>query len=455
MVKNNIEPMGKVPPHALEIEEAVLGALMLEGKEALETVGNILTSSSFYSDANQKIFAAIQSLAAQNKPVDMLVVTQELKAKSQLEAIGGPYYISELTSRVASAANIEHHARIITQKHMQREVIRIASELLRGGYDETIDVADLLNHAEKSFSGVLDKAGSDIDAGTEQQDVIHEAIDQIKEDCKNTAKGIVSGISTGFDTLDRIIGGWKAGTLTILAARPGIGKTSLALHFAKVAAENGKSVLFFSLEMTKTDLVKILISGEACIDRTRLRDGRLDSNDWQLLDQSIGSIERFPIKWIDRAGINVNQIKTAIKKNRKAGKCDLVVIDYLQLIAPTDKKVIREQQISEISRILKEITLNEKIPIICLSQLNREAESEVPKASHLRESGAIEQDADIILLPWRPGYNGGVSENTPIPENEIKLIVAKNRRGQRGDFKLFANAQMTAFREDNNDNRPF
>lgn len=225
----------------------------------------------------------------------------------------------------------------------------------------------------------------------------------------------------------------------------------MALNFAKVAAQRGKWVNFFSFEMSKVDLCKIFISGEADVSRNKICDGKLSPADWDRITQLPHTL---PIKWIDRAGINVNRIKSLVRKNRRAGQCDLVIIDYLQLITPTDKRVIREQQISEMSRTLKEITLNENIPVICLSQLNREAEKDEPQTSHLRESGAIEQDADVIILPWRPGYNGGIVDGEPVPETEIKMLVKKNRRGRRGEFKIYANEEMTVFSEQPLD-RPF
>lgn len=443
--KNMEDLFGKIPPQAVEVEEAVLGALMLE-RDAFFTVSGIIEARSFYKDEHQIIFEVIKDLASHEKPIDLLTVTRELMDRSILNKVGGPLYITELTSKVASAAHIEYHSRIIAQKFIQREMIRISSEIQAKAFDETIDVEDLIYFSGKAIDEVVNNIGT-VDTGTPTMAVIAQACKEIEIDCMNAAAGKVTGITTGFRTLDEFIGGWKPGTLTIIASRPGIGKTSLALHFAKIAALNKCWVNFFSMEMSKTDLVKILISGQSGINRSKIRDGKLESYDWDKLNRSIGKLENLSIVWNDRAGINVNQIKAAIRKNKKAGRCDLVILDYLQLVAPTDKKLIREQQIAEISRILKEITLNENIPVICLSQLNREAEHEEPKPSHLRESGAIEQDADIILFPWRPGYNGQTSNGQPIPENEIKMIIGKNRRGRRGSFKIYANEEMTQFSE--------
>lgn len=449
MVETEKTYLGQMPPQAIDLEEAVLGALLLD-RDAYSEIASIVDVPTFYKKENQLVFAAIKSLATKNQPIDILIVTEELRRLGTLQEAGGPFYVAGLTSRVASAGHIEKHARILAQKHMARELIKVAAEIQKTAYDHDSDVEDLLIYADKAISGIYEGAAIG-DTGTNHDAVIAEAFDEISEDCTNAAKGILPGIPTGFDSLDAIVGGWKPGILVILAARPGVGKTSLALQFAKTAGQLGKWVNFFSFEMRKTDLAKIFISGESGVSRTKIRDGKVNAADW---DQIYKVGATLPIKWIDRTGINVHQIKTIVRKNRKAGQCDMVVIDYLQLLAPTDRKLIREQQISEMSRTLKEIALSEGVPVICLSQLNREAEKDEPQTSHLRESGAIEQDADIIIFPWRPGYNGGVVDGEPVPETEIKMLVKKNRRGRRGDFKIYANEEMTAFSEHPLD-RPF
>lgn len=432
----------KVPPQAVEVEEAVLGAMLID-KDAFHEVSGLIDTPVFYKTENQLVFSAIKSLAAGQKPLDMLVVTQEMSKNGTLAQVGGPAYIAGLTARIASAAHIEHHARILAQKYMARELIRVADEIQRGAYDQVQDIEDVLQLADKSISEITD-LGAGADTGAMHEVVLKATFDEINTDCINAAKGVEPGIPTGFGSLDEMIGGWRNGTLTIIASRPGVGKTSLALTFAKVAAQRGKWVNFFSFEMSKVDLCKIFISGEAEVSRNKIRDGRLSSGDWDRINRLPHTL---PIKWVDRAGMNVNHIKSLIRKNRRAGQCDLVIIDYLQLIAPVDRRMIREQQISEMSRTLKEITLNENIPVICLSQLNREAEEGEPKTSHLRESGAIEQDADQIILPWRPGYNAAMVGGAEIPDTEIKILVKKNRRGRRGEFKVYANEEMTRFSE--------
>ena len=449
MVETEKTYLGQMPPQAIDLEEAVLGALLME-KDAYSEIASIIDVPTFYKKENQLVFAAIKSLATKNQPIDILIVTEELRRLGTLQEVGGPFYITSLTARVASAAHIEKHARILAQKHMARELIKVAGEIQKTAYDHDIDIEDLLIYADKAISGIYEGAAIG-DTGTNHDAVMVEAFAEINEDCANAAKGILPGIPTGFDSLDAIVGGWKPGNLVVLAARPGVGKTSLALHFAKTAAQLNKWVNFFSFEMRRTDLAKIFISGESGVSRTKIRDGKVNAADWGQIYQVEATL---PIKWIDRTGINVQQIRAIVRKNRKADECDIVIIDYLQLIAPVDRKLIREQQISEMSRTLKEIALSEGVPVICLSQLNREAEKDEPQTSHLRESGAIEQDADIIILPWRPGYNGGVVDGEPVSETEIKMMVKKNRRGRRGEFKIYANEEMTVFSENPLD-RPF
>lgn len=423
---------GKIPPQALDIEEAVLGALMLEA-DAIHKVSGILTTKSFYKYEHQIIFDVVKSLADANKQIDLLTVTRALIETNQLETIGGPLYITQLTSRIASAAHIEAHSRIIAQLHVQRELIRIGTETVSEAYQDGTDIEDLLTSLKQKISAVED---STLGANTGQShfNVIRETIKEIEKDCVQAKGGKQPGITTGLRTLNNATGGWRNTNLIIVAARPGIGKTSLALHFAKMAARAGGYVNFYGLEMKSSDLMRIMISGESSVNRTRLRDGYIDTNDWNAINRSLTNFEKLPIVWNDYAGLTSSRIRSNTIRNRKAGKCDLIIIDYLQLVKPFDKKAIREQQISEISRTLKEIALSENIPVICLSQLNRAAAGEKPQLHHLRESGAIEQDADIVIFPWR-------NET----DNRFYLSIAKNRRGTCGDFEIFANEEMTGF----------
>lgn len=431
-MKNQNDVLGKIPPQDLEMEQAVLGALMLEA-DTIHKISSILTSNSFYDDRHGEIFECIKSLADAGKPIDLLTVNQSLKAKKQWEEIGGPLYITQLTNKVASAAHIEHHARIIQDLFGLREAIKTGEELISEAYEPGADIEDVVSLAKQRFSAIEDSSlGSN--TGQSHSEVIRETIREIEKDCIQVKDGKQPGITTGFKTLNNATGGWRNTNLIILAARPGVGKTSLALHFAIKAAQSGKWVNFYTLEMKSSDLMRILISGESSVARTDVRDGKLSQNDWKIINNSLNDFENLPIIWNDWAGLTSSQIRSNTIRNRKAGKCDIIIIDYLQLIKPLDKKAPREQQISEITRTLKQIALSENIPIICLSQLNREASIGKPQLHHLRESGAIEQDADIVLFPWRHE-----------DDNRFWLSIAKSRNGIRGDIEMFANDEMTRF----------
>lgn len=430
-MKNKIENLGKVPPQDLNIEEAILGSLMLDA-DAIHKVNGIIKTDSFYLESHRKVFEAIQSLSNANKPVDLLIVTKALHDNDELDKIGGAIFITHLTSHVASAAHIEHHARIIQQLYIQRELIKIGSETITEAYEEGAEIEDLLNSAKRKISA-LEDCTLGTNTGQSHADVFQDMIMEIEQDCNEANEGKQPGITTGIRILNNATGGWRNTNLIIIAARPSVGKTSLALHFAKMAAASGKWVNFYSLEMRPSDLLRIMTSGESGINRSNLRDGRINSNDWNTINALSGtSFGKLPIIWNCESGLTANRIKSLTIRNRKAGKCDLIIIDYIGLITPTDKRAIREQQIAEISRTLKGIALAENIPIICLSQLNRQAANVKPELHMLRESGSLEQDADIVIMPW-------------LEEGKYKLAIEKNRRGIKGTFEIFANDEMTVF----------
>ena len=426
---------GKIPPQAVEVEEAVLGALMLE-RDAFEKIEQILTVESFYKEEHQKIFSTIESLAKRNKVIDLLTVTQELKDNNLLDVIGGPLHITQLTGLVSSAAHIEHHARIIKQKFMQREIIRISTQIQTMAYDDTQDVDDLLEFFEMEVDAVSDSM-SGAEEGKTSSQVAKNALKEIEEDCKKAKDGRMIGIDTGFYELNKSTGGWRSPNFIILAARPGVGKTSLMLHFAITAAKAGHWVNIYGYEMMSEDSFRIALAGEADVNRTKLRDGKLDELDWVKINRAISILEKLPILWYDKSDIKSGRIKSNTKKNIKAGKCEIVFADYLQLIPAEEKKIIREQQIGEISRMLKSITTLCKIPVMALAQLNRDIEkrgkSAEPIDADLRESGSLEQDSDIIIFPFR-------DEN-----NDFILKISKHRRGKRGYIPIHANEEMTKF----------
>lgn len=430
-IKTRIDNLGKIPPQDPKVEEAVLGSLILES-DAIHKVSGIINADSFYLDSHRKIFEVVKMLSDSNRPIDLITVTKALKDKNILEEIGGPIFITQLTSRVASAAHIEYHARIIQQLYIQRELIKIGSETIMEAYDESAEIDDLINSAKRKISALEDcTLGSN--TGQSHADVFQQMVVELEQDCIEASKGKQPGITTGIKILNNATGGWRNTNLVIIAARPSVGKTSLALHFAKVAAMSGKWVNLYSLEMRPTDLLKVMTSGVSGIDRTSLRDGKINDKDWDTLNMlSSSPFGRLPIIWNSEAGLTSSRIKALTIKNRKAGKCDLIIIDYIGLIKPFDKRAMREQQVAEISRSLKEIALSENVPVVCLSQLNREATKGKPELQHLRESGSIEQDADIVIFPW-------------VDDGKYKLCIEKNRRGIKGTFEIFASKNMTVF----------
>jgi replicative DNA helicase len=424
--------MDGVPPQAIEAEEIVLGGLLLDS-EAYSRIANILSNPDcFYKEDHRIVFKAIQKLAQSGKPTDPIMVGTELARTGELEAAGGRYGLTMLTKNIARATNIEHHARIVAQTFIQRELIRIGWETARSGFDNSLDIEEQLTNLRNKFTEIENIAIS-THTGKTQIDVLSGSIQEIEEDCRRTESGKPAGITTGLKILNRNTGGWRDTNLVILAARPGVGKTSLALHFAIKAAQAGTWVNFYGLEMTSEDLMRIMIAAESGVDRTSLRDGKVSEEEWSRINKATTKLERLPILWYDNAGITSAQINANTRRNKKKGRCGLVIIDYLQLMTPTDKKANREQQVSEISRTLKKTALEMKVPILCLSQLNREASEGKPQLHHLRESGAIEQDADVVIFPWWD------------EEARYQITVAKNRRGTCGTFEIAANEQMTHF----------
>ncbi len=427
---------GKLPPQALDVEEAVLGALMLES-DAIHQVSDILDSASFYKQEHQQIFEVIKSIAAQGNPIDLKIVTMELKNRGILDKVGGPVYITRLTSQVASAAHIGFHARIIAQKFIQRELIRASSEIQTESYDDTMDMDDLISDARNKINEI-DNLVLCSNSGKLSQVVASEALREIEKDCAATRAGISPGIPTGLRELDEATGGWRNTNLIILAARPSVGKSSLALNFAVNAAKRGKWINFYGLEMKNHDYFRILISGTTGLTRTAVRDGVLSDEELERINNNLGEIESLPIIWNDYPGVTANHIRANTIRNKRAGRCDMVIVDYLQLLRPSDKKAIREQQIAEMTRTLKETALSEDIPILALSQLNRDVEKRTdkePNLSDLRESGAIEQDADVVLFLW--------DKDSP------RMKIGKNRRGTTGYVNFWANPERTAFGDHN------
>ena len=434
--------MGKLPPQAVDLEEAVLGALMLE-KDALSSVIDILKPEVFYKDNHQKIFAAIRHLFERTSPVDILTVTAQLRQQGELEMIGGAYYITELTNRVASAANIEYHSRIIIQKFIQRELIRISTEVINNAYEDTTDVLDLLDRAEKNL---FDIAQNNLRRDSRKMDdLMHETLKEI-EALKDKKDGL-TGVASGFTDLDRMTSGWQKSDLVIIAARPAMGKTAFVLSCARNAAVDfNRPVVVFSLEMSSVQLVNRLISGETQIEQEKIRKGQLEEWEWQQIHSKIGRLEQAPLIIDDTPALNIFEFRAKCRRLKSQHDIQLIIIDYLQLMqgksADSKGGGNREQEIGSISRALKSVAKELNVPVIALSQLSRAVEnrpgaSKRPMLSDLRESGSIEQDADMVLFLYRPEYYGLTEDENGMPTQGVgEVIIAKHRNGETGTVRL-------------------
>ncbi len=442
-----VNELGKIPPQAIELEEAVLGAVMIE-KDAHIAVLDILKPECFYKETHRIIYEAINSLSRKLEPIDILTVTEELKKQEKLELIGGPYFLTQLTAKVASAAHIEYHARIVSQKYIQRELIRVSSEIQERSFDQTVDVDDLLDFAE---SQLFDVAFGNIKKETRRIDaVIDEAIKRIEEISKRGTG--LSGVPSGFTRLDRITSGWQPSDLIIIAARPSMGKTAFVLTMARnMAVEHQKPVAIFSLEMSSIQLVNRMIVSETELAAEKIRNGHLKKFEWEQLEIRLKKLMEAPVYIDDTPAISVYELRAKARRLKIQYKIELLVVDYLQLMSgPPDAQGNREQEVSTISRSLKAIAKELNIPIIALSQLNRSVElrsgDKRPQLSDLRESGAIEQDADLVIFIHRAerfGLTEDADGNSTIGLAEI--IIAKHRNGAIGDLRLRFKTEQAKF----------
>jgi replicative DNA helicase len=444
----NLE-QGKIPPQALELEEAVLGAIMIE-KDAVIEVIDILKPESFYKDEHQKVFGAIMNLFATDKAIDILTVQEELRKQNQLEEIGGVSYVTQLTSRVASAAHIEFHARIVQQKFIQRELIRVATQIQNHAFDDAIDVDDLLDFSESQLFNVAQ--GHIKKEAAPMNVLVKDAITLIQEASKRDDN--LSGVPSGYTKLDRLTSGWQKSDLVIIAARPSMGKTAFVLSMTRnMAIDHKKSVAIFSLEMSSIQLVNRLITAEAEIASDKIRVGNLSDVEWERLDYRIKRLEDAKIFIDDTPAISIFELRAKSRRLKRQHDIDILIIDYLQLMSGTpETKGNREQEVSNISRALKSIAKELNIPVIALSQLNRSVEirtgSKRPQLSDLRESGAIEQDADMVIFIHRPEKYGILQDDEG---NSLKgiaeLILAKHRNGALGDVPLKFVSEYAKFAE--------
>jgi replicative DNA helicase len=441
-IKTQAQPfaeLGRIPPQAIDIEQVVLGAMMLESRAINDTI-DILSEKTFYDVRHQYIFKAIRALFASTNPIDLVTVTSYLQKSGELEFAGGAAYISSLTTRVASAAHVQHHARILAEKFIKRELINVSSKIIRDAYDDTRDVFDLLNDAESDLFSIAENNMSK-QVGTMSY-IVQEAIHEIELASKNTDG--VSGIPTGFHDLDKVTSGWQRSDMIVIAARPGMGKTAFVLSMARnTAVDYGKGVAVFSLEMSSVQLVKRLIASESRISAEKLRRGDLKEHEFQQLHSRIGKLAEAPIFIDDTPGINIFDFRAKCRRLKAQHNIDLLIIDYLQLMSAKDSKSggNREQEISAISRSIKEIAKELNVPIIALSQLSRSVETrggeKRPMLSDLRESGAIEQDADIVSFIYRPEYYDLTQDSDGNSTQGIgEIIIAKHRNGALKNVRL-------------------
>src|SRR5665213_2851499 len=449
---------GKVPPQAKDLEEAVLGAIMLE-KNAFDVVVEILKPECFYVEANQRIFRAMQGLQQKNSPIDLLTVVEELKFREEIDLVGGPFYVTRLTNAVVSSANIEAHARIILQKFIQRELIRISGEIIGDAYEDSTDVFDLLDDAETKLFEItnnhLRKDYASIDT------VLVKTIQRIED--LRTRQDEITGVPTGFAILDHITYGWQPSDLIVLAARPSVGKTAFALNLARNAAlhpTKPTTVGFFSLEMSAGQVVQRILSAESEIWLEKIARGRLEEHEMkQLYKKGIERLASAPIHIDDTAALNIFELRAKCRRLKNKHNVGLIIIDYLQLMSGTgeNRNANREQEISRISRDLKGLAKELQVPIIALSQLSREVEkrkegSKIPQLSDLRESGAIEQDADMVIFLYRPEYHDiNANEMGESTKGETQVRIAKHRNGKLETITLKALLHIQKF-VDNDDN---
>ncbi|MCR4603202.1 MAG: replicative DNA helicase [Prevotella sp.] len=436
-------------PQALDIERAVLGALLID-KDAYAVICEMLYPESFYEPRNKAIFTAIRDLSMEEKPVDVLTVTEQLMRNGTLEDAGGPAYIAEISSRVASSAHIEYHARIVAQKYLARQLIQYASDIETKAFDETIDVDELMQHAEGTLFELSQKnMKKDY---TQIDPVITQAVDVINKAAANTDG--LTGVPTGYHKLDDITSGWQASDLVIIAGRPAMGKTSFALSLAKnIAADYQVPTAFFSLEMSNVQLVNRLISNCCEIQGSHIQSGKLQPDEWERLDKRITTLTGAPLYVDDTPGLSVFELRTKARRLVREHGVKIIMIDYLQLMNANGMRFSsRQEEVSTISRSLKGMAKELNIPILALSQLNRGVENREgqdgkrPQLSDLRESGAIEQDADMVLFVHRPEYYRIFADDKGRDLHGMaQIIIAKHRKGATGDVLLTFRGEYTRF----------
>lgn len=442
------QEQGYVPPQATDLEEAVLGAIMIENN-AIFSVVEVLRAEAFYKENHRTIFQAALDLSAKHEPIDLYTVGEMLKRKGELSNIGGPSYLAMLTQKVGSAAHIEFHAKIIAQKYIQRELIRASTDIQKNSFDDALDVTDLIDYAEGEIFKVSEgHIKRDVQ---KSYDIVKKALKLIEE-AKNKPDGL-SGVPTGFNDLDKLTLGWQPSDLIIIAARPAMGKTAFVLSMTRnIAIDFNRATAFFSLEMSAEQLMTRLIVSESGFDSRLIKSGRLDTTQWAHLEKAIVPLQNAPIFIDDTPALSIFEFRSKARRLKVQYDVQLIIIDYLQLMTgPTETRGNREQEVSTISRSLKAIAKELNIPIIALSQLNRSVETrggdKRPQLSDLRESGAIEQDADIVSFIHRPEYYGMDQDanGDALAPGLAEIIIAKHRNGSTDTVNLKFKAEQAKF----------
>ncbi|MBK7957356.1 MAG: replicative DNA helicase [Bacteroidetes bacterium] len=444
---------GKLPPQALDLERAVLGALLIDSN-AMDSILGIIEGKSFYNEAHKSIFQAIHELMRLEQAVDMLTITEQLRKEGKLESVGGAYYIAKLTNTVSTSANIEFHARIVAQKYVQREIISQSSKIIKDAFEDTTDVFELLDKAESNLFA-LSQTSRKKDT-MEISSLLMPQLNEIQKRMEDNKSGnTLTGVGSGFMELDKMTSGWQKSDLIIVAGRPAMGKTAFTLALARNAAiDFKKPVAFFSLEMSAAQLVQRMISMESEINAEKLRKGDLRQDEWTQLITKIDKLETAPILIDDTPAMSIFELRAKARKLKRKHDINMIIIDYLQLMsggnAEGKSSGNREQEISSISRALKGLAKELDIPIIALSQLSRAPEqrtgSKKPQLSDLRESGAIEQDADMVMFLYRPEYYGiEVDENNNNTKGIAEVIIAKHRNGSIGSVNTRFINQIAKF----------
>ena len=433
--------LGKIPPHDIDAEQAVLGS-MLTDRDAVISAIEVLKEDAFYRDDNKTIYQAIINLYNRSEPIDIITLKSELETMDKFEQIGGFEYLASLPDKVPTTANVQKYIKIVEEKSILRNLIKTANEIIDLGYNPTEDVEDIMDGAEKKIFDIMQSKNQK--GYTPIKDVLVESFTKLEE--LYNRKQHITGVPTGFTELDYKTAGLHGSELILVAARPAMGKTAFALNIATNAALRGKtSVAIFSLEMSKEQLVNRILCSEAMVDSNKVRTGKVEEEDWVKLAGAIGPLSEADIYIDDTPGISVMEIRTKCRKLKMEKDIGLVVIDYLQLVQGNNKRVSsREQEISEISRSLKILAKELNVPVIALSQLSRAVEQRPdhkPMLSDLRESGAIEQDADIVMFLYRDDYYNKESEKKGITE----VIVAKQRGGSTGTVELLWMGNYTKF----------